>query len=194
MRLILFILLTASLIQTVHASTNTTFVAFDLETTGFSSQSDRIIEIAAVKFQNDKALSGTNWLVNPGISIPQNVIRIHGITDSMVTNQPAFKDVLPEFKAFIGNSVLLSYNAPFDVRFLKAETDRNNLPAITNRVIDVLPLARKWFPDAPSHDLQTLAGYLGIKPDASHRAHADSQTLMEVFMMGQKKAPTEILQ
>ncbi|MDD4870467.1 MAG: 3'-5' exonuclease [Kiritimatiellae bacterium] len=189
--IILMIIFSFPMFIYCESLTNTFFVAFDLETTGFSSLSDRIVEIAAIKFKNGVVVEGRKWLINPGIPIPESAVNVHGITDKMVRKCPSFKDTLPEFAAFIEKSILVAHNAEFDMRFIMAETQRNNFVFPENIVIDNLKLARRSFPDAGSYDLKSLADRLGIDEGKSHRALSDSRTLMKVFIAGLKKFPSE---
>jgi DNA polymerase-3 subunit alpha (Gram-positive type) len=157
----------------------TTFVAFDTETTGFSPASERIVEIGAVKYRGGKIVESTHWLVNPGI--PINNSFVHHITDEMVAGHPPFADTYKAFVRFVGDSVLLAHNASFDVRFMQAEIERNHLEPLPNPVADSLALFRKWYPDAPSHKLGALAEQLGVPSGSRHRAEDDSRTLLLIF-------------
>lgn len=166
---------------------NITFVAFDLETTGFSAEFDRIIEIGAVKFRNGKVLKKRSWLINPSIPIPENSQNLHGITEEMVAESPPFSEVFPEFAGFVKGTVLLSHNAKFDLKFLLAELKRNNMPAPDNTVIDTLKLARVWFPDAGTYSLENLVKHLRIPARTFHRALFDSEYVTAFFIVGVKK-------
>lgn len=185
---VLGLILIASL-SSAQPLTNITFIAFDVETTGFSAESDRIIEIGAVKFRNGKVLGKRSWLINPGIPIPETTQRIHGITDKMVKESPPFSKVFPEFARFIKDTMLLTHNARFDIRFISAELQRNKMSAPENIVIDTLGLARGWFPDAGSYSLENLVKHLGMPAGRFHRALADSEHVTALFLAGVKKLP-----
>lgn len=161
-----------------------TFVAFDTETTGFSPSKDRIVEVGAVKFRNGVILEEKNWLINPKRSIPYWAKRVHGITDEMVKDKPGFAEVYPEFREFIGGSVLLAHNAGFDVTFLTESIQRDELKKPKNRVIDSLTLFRGWFPDSESFSLEALADHLDIKGAGFHRALADSMYIYAILNAG----------
>jgi DNA polymerase III epsilon subunit family exonuclease len=170
--------------------TNTVFVAFDTETTGFSPKNDRIVEIGAVKFRgNGEVLAVTNWLINPGMPIPFYATEVNGITTEMVTNAPVFAAVWPEFAAFCNDSILLAHNATFDIGFLRAELERTGIAPPALPVVDTLPLFRRWFPQAESHSLESLSVYLGVQGEAYHRAEADSLRLINIFSAGMKNRP-----
>ncbi|MDA0577088.1 MAG: 3'-5' exonuclease [Verrucomicrobia bacterium] len=164
------------------AVTNNTFVAFDIETTDLSRDYGRVIEIGAVKFRNNHVIHRKAWLINPGIPIPPAVTGVHGITDAMVADAPAFSKAYAEFLNFIGESVLLAHNARFDVGFLEAEARRNALMLPPNQVIDTLQIARKCYPKADNHRLESLVNMLGLPPGKVHRGLADSDHLRAIFL------------
>ena len=160
-----------------------TFVAYDTETTGFSPDKDRLVEIGAVKFRNGKILARKQWLVKPGMRIPWRAIRVHGITDAMVADQPGAKEVIPKFTKFLGDAVVLAHNASFDVHFVSAEAARNGVPQPKNRVFDTLSLSRNLFPEIPSHRLETLVDLMKIpKQTRFHRALLDADYTAQFFM------------
>jgi DNA polymerase-3 subunit epsilon len=180
-----------------------TFVAFDTETTGLDSNRDQIVEIAAIKFGLElgptKAsadpkvrpviLDTFSQLVKPDMFIPEEAMKIHGITDAMVENAPKIQDVLPDFVRFCGlSTVLVAHNASFDLNFIKAATDAHNSPLLKNPVLDSLKIARKIMNEAPSHQLGELAKRLrreiqvDLNGEKLHRALYDCQVLAEVFI------------
>src|SRR3989344_2971103 len=77
------------------------FIAFDTETTGISSASDCIVEIAAVAFDEEFEQRTFATLVKPPIPIPREVIRIHGIDDTMVADAPPAETALADFLNFL---------------------------------------------------------------------------------------------
>ena len=160
---------------------NVTFVVFDTETTGFSSTSDRMVELGVVKFRNGKMLEEKSWLINPGRKIPYWATKVHGITDQDVKDQPTFKDVYPEFMEFISGSILMAHNARFDIAFISEEARRANLELPHNLVIDSLSLFRRWFPQSKSHSVEAVAKYTQVETLVLHRAVADSMYVFLIF-------------
>ena len=98
-------------------------IAFiDLETTGISLSTDRIVEIAVIKLLPDGSRQVKRKLINPQIPIPKASSDIHGITDEMVKNAPGFKQVANEIKMFIAGCDLGGYNSNrFDIPILMEE-------------------------------------------------------------------------
>lgn len=190
----LLILLAGTVFAASPLVVDTVFVSFDTETTGFSPQNDRLVEIGAVKFRGDgEILSVTNWMINPEREIPYYVTEVHGISTEMAAKAPVFTEIWPEFEAFCDGSVLLAHNAKFDVGFLRAELKRADIDPPALPVLDTLPIFRDWFPHALSHSLEKLSIYLGVSGDTYHRAEADSFHVINIFNVGMKRRSTMTL-
>ncbi len=170
--------------ETALALSDVTFVIFDTETTGLSAKKDRIVELGAVKVRNGKVLEEKSWLINPQRPIPYYAERVHGISDEMVADSPAFKEIYPDFLSFIGDAVLVAHNAPFDIRFVEAEVSRAGFDQPANDVIDSLRLFRNWFPDSDSHSLSSMADYVELPKDPNHRAVMDALVVAMIMEKG----------
>ncbi|HEY3175516.1 MAG TPA: exonuclease domain-containing protein [Candidatus Polarisedimenticolia bacterium] len=162
-------------------------MAFDTETTGLSPVDDRVVELAAVSFRRDGSeVAVFEHLVDPGIPIPPEMTRIHGITKEMVTGRPAIEQILPEFLEFAGDGVLVAHNAPYDVSMLLVPLARmrvrSSLAPPGNLVLDTCALARSAFPGAASYRLGTVARALGVEHAQAHRALSDVRACKEVFL------------
>ena len=120
-----------------------TFCVVDLETTGSSSAYGGITEIGAVKYKGGEEVSRLSTLVNPGQSIPANIVMLTGISDSMVADAPRIEDVLETFLDFAEGTVLVAHNARFDVGFLNAALQRHGYDVLSNVVVDTVTLARR---------------------------------------------------
>ena len=160
---------------------NITFVIFDTETTGFSPAKDRLVEIGAIKVRNGKVLGEKSWLINPQRYIPYYVQQVHHITPDMVKDMPTFAKVYPEFLEFIDGSVLIAHNAPFDIRFISAEANRNGMPPPKNAVLDSLVLFRTWYPDLKSHRVADLIDYFELSTDGMHEHRATDDSLFVYY-------------
>ncbi|MCM1523436.1 MAG: exonuclease domain-containing protein [Ruminococcus sp.] len=153
----------------------TDYTVFDLETTGLWVNSDcKIIEISALKVRNDEVAETFSTLVNPKIHIPSAATRINHITDEMVENAPAIEDIFDDFLAFIGDDVLVGHNIDsFDYNIIYDLHIRFKGTPFQNQYIDTLSLAKKAFPELPSHKLTDLAEHLNIDRSEAHRAEKD---------------------
>jgi len=115
--------------------------------------------------------------------MPPEVTKINGITDAMLAGQSESAQILPDFLRFIGNSVLVAHNAPFDISFINEELGRLGKPALQNKVIDTRIFAKEMFPGLPKYALQDLATRFGIKALDAHRAEDDARVCLELFMI-----------
>ncbi|WP_346887211.1 PolC-type DNA polymerase III [Clostridium sp. UBA1056] len=160
---------------------NSTFVVFDIETTGFSSEQDRIIEIGAVKIENGQVIDRFNELINPKISIPYKITELTSISNDMVKDCKTIEDVLPRFLDFVGDSVVVAHNAEFDTGFIKSKC-RNLGLKFKNGIIDTLPLARFLFPQLKKHKLNVICDYLKISLENHHRAVDDAKATGDILL------------
>jgi len=153
------------------------YVAFDLETTGLMVESDRVVEVGAVRFAADgRELGRFDRLVHPGRPMSPAAQAVHGISDADLAGAPPAADVLPEFLAFLGDpelTTLLAHNAGFDAGFLGRELARLGTPSPGHAVADTLALSRVRLPTQTDHRLDTLARLFGLDTDDAHRALAD---------------------
>ena len=162
---------------------STPFTVFDTETTGLEPKHCRVVEAGAIRFDAMGIKARFNALINPGTPMPPEVTKINGITDGMLKGQPDAAGVLPDFIRFIGDSVLIAHNAPFDISFINEELARLGKPALKNRVIDTRIFAKEMFPDLPKYALQELAVRFGIQAIDAHRAEDDARVCMELFLV-----------
>ena len=158
-----------------------TFVVFDLETTGFSSKNDKIIEIGAVKIREGKVVDRFSEFVNPEINIPYKIIELTGITDDMVKDSETIENILPSFLEFCKGSVIVAHNAGFDVGFIKKNA-KDIGEEFDHPVLDTVPLARYLYPELKKVKLNVVAKHLGISLDNHHRAVDDAKCTGEILL------------
>ena len=91
---------------------------FDIETTGFSPEKNRIIEIGAVKVKDGKITDKFSTFINPDVPIPFDIEQLTGINDSMVLDAPRIDIVLPQFLEFCRGCAMVAHNAAFDIGFI----------------------------------------------------------------------------
>lgn len=158
------------------------YIVFDLETTGISVVSDKIIEISALKVLNGQVVDEFTTLVNPLRPIPHAASMVNGITDDMVAEAPVFDEIFAEFMEFIGDLVLVGHNIhSFDLKFLYREAEGICGRTLTNDYIDTLVLSRSCLPQLPHHRLVDLAAYYHISTEGAHRALNDCHMNQKVF-------------
>lgn len=159
-----------------------TYVVFDLETTGFSSEYDRIIEIGAVKYQNRRRVDSFSCFVNPEIPIPFRIEKLTGINDSMVIDAETIEIVLPKFIDFCEGAVLVAHNADFDSGFIK--TKAKQIMGVDKKytVVDTVALARALLPQLNRYKLDTVAKAVGVSLENHHRAVDDAECCAGIFL------------
>lgn len=152
-------------------------VVFDTETTGLElADGDTVISIGACRIVNGRLLADDTFdqLVDPQRSIPPQSTVFHGLTDADVVGAPPLRQVLPRFRDYVGNAVLMAHNAAFDMRAI------HPLGAgvhFDNVVLDTLLLSRAIDTALDEHDLDSLAERfaLSIPPGARHNALGDAR-------------------
>ncbi len=159
-----------------------TYVVFDLETTGFSSEHDRIIEIGAVKYQNRRRIDSFSCFVNPEIPIPFRIEKLTGINDSMVIDAQTIEEVLPKFIEFCEGAVLVAHNADFDSGFIKAKAKQVMGIDKEYTVVDTVALARVLLPQLNRYKLDTVAKAVGVSLENHHRAVDDADCCAGIFL------------
>ena len=158
-----------------------TYVVFDLETTGFSSAKDKIIEIGAVKVENGEITDKYSTFVNPKIPIPFRITQLTSITDEMVMESPEIETILPQFLKFVGDAVLVAHNASFDVSFIEENCRQQGIePDFTS--VDTVGLARVLLPTLSKFKLNVVAKALNISQEHHHRAVDDARVTAEIYV------------
>lgn len=167
-------------------------VFLDVETTGLS-QNDFIIQFAALKYRHTnggfKEIDKINVYIKPPILISKKIEELTGITNEFLADKPSEDIVVQEIEKFMRNSIPVIYNAPFDMRMLKALYSRNRMSLECDIVLDVLEMARDLVSktDSSSHKLCDIAKLYGVDKDISfHDASGDiraTQKLFHIFML-----------
>ncbi len=161
------------------------FVVIDTETTGLNPQSDRLLEIAAIKYKNNVPIDTFHTLVNPIINIPSRITQINGITNKMVQSAPYIENIIEKVDAFIDNLPIVGHNVSFDIGFLNSAMKKyygNNFAYLPNPVVDTVKLSRKMYPELDNHKLGTIIDYLGIKVNSRHNALEDVKATAVIYL------------
>ncbi|MDE3741368.1 3'-5' exonuclease [Maribacter polysaccharolyticus] len=162
---------------------------FDLETTGTNVAQDRIVEISILKVYPNGNKESKTWLVNPGVPIPDEVVKIHGISNEKVANEPTFKELSKEIYAMIKDSDLGGFNSDrFDIPLLAEEMLRADVDFdMKNMVsIDVQTIFHKM-------EKRTLEAAYKFYCDKdltdAHSAEADTMATYEVLLSQLERYP-----
>ena len=166
-------------------NSGTVFTAVDTETTGLRPDSERIIEIGAVRFSINGVEDTFSTLIYPEKTLSPLITSLTGITYGMLESQPLFTEIADDFISFIEGSKLIAHNAGFDMRFLNMEllrAGKKELKSPAVPAVDTLRYARKAFPELGKYNLPFLAEKLCINPGNAHRALDDALTCMNLFL------------
>jgi DNA polymerase III epsilon subunit-like protein len=173
------------------------FAVFDLETTGLDPVRNEIIEIGAIRINRDSGAHDTfRKLVKPIGRIPKLITRINGISQDMVDSEGIpLEQALREFVGFIGDLPLVSFNADFDMAFLRNAAAQHGL-VVSNSVSCALNLARLAWPSRESYKLCDFAKDAGLSDVEMHSALNDCQLALLVYIaaasiLGAATAPAD---
>lgn len=160
-----------------------TFIVFDLETTGLKAESNEIIEVGAIRFTKGTDTHATfQSLVKPKKPVPKKITDITGITQAMVDSEGRpIDEVLEEFRSFVGELRLVTFNAEFDMAFLQAAAARAGKRPFDNPVSCALKMARRAWPKRKGFRLDDLARDGNINEGKAHRALEDARRALIVY-------------
>jgi|SRR5579875_204268 len=157
------------------------FVVVDLETRGGRPGADQIIEIGAYRCVGGRILDSFQSLVRPARPIPPFITRMTSISNEDVALAPAISDLLPRFRDFLGDAVLVAHNAQFDLSFLDFEYRRVLGAPLRNPVLCTLRLARRLLPSLRRRGLDALAEHFGLATEGRHRGLGDARMAAELL-------------
>jgi len=163
-----------------------TFAVLDTETTGFSPvRGDKLVEVAVVKIREGEVQASEYFstLIDPERSIPPAATRVHKIVNSDVQGKPKFCDVAAELMEFMEDvDYLFIHNSKFDLNFLIAETEKNNITLRLPKIICSVALSKNLYPSYQSHNLNAIAKRLGLEITDGELRH---RALGDVIMTGE---------
>jgi DNA polymerase-3 subunit epsilon len=163
-------------------------VIIDFETTGLSAmQGDRATEVAAVVIDETGIIGRFQSLMNGGRRIPPFVQALTGISNAMIRQAPRAEEVMRQLLDFIAGRPLVAHNAAFDHGFLGAELDRIG-EACPTGLLCSMKVARRIYPEAPNHRLETLIRHARIETTGQyHRALADAEMTALLWLRMERK-------
>lgn len=155
---------------------------FDLETTGTNVAKDRIVEISILKVYPNGNKEGRTWLVNPEMTIPDEVIAVHGISNEKVANEPTFKELAKEIYNIIKDCDLAGFNSDrFDIPLLAEEMLRAEIDFDLKNMLSVD--VQTIFHKMEKRTLEAAYKFYCDKDLAdAHSAEADTIATYEVLL------------
>ncbi len=158
------------------------YVVVDVETTGFAPPADRVIEIAMVRVQGGRITDKYDTLIDPRRPLPGQISRLTGISYSMLAGQPTFDEACQDVLDFLGDSVFVAHNAPFDWRFVQSEVIQSTGRKLLNPRLCTAALARRLVPELDRRNLDEVARFFNLSFQARHRALGDAEVTADVLL------------
>jgi len=169
------------------------YIVLDIETTGLSPKSgDKIIEIRAAEIdKKGNIISRFHQLIHPQRKIPEEVVRIHGITNKKVKLCPSFPEIEDKFLTFIEGASLIIHNASFDLEFILHELTSSGRKRMKDTdIIDSLVIARTAFPNQ-RNNIHALSERFGIPCNHNKPEALSDVTLLSKIWKHLSKLPHE---
>ncbi|HSO62967.1 MAG TPA: exonuclease domain-containing protein [Desulfobacterales bacterium] len=160
------------------------YTVFDTETTGLNPrEGDEIVALGAVRIVNGRLIASECYeqLVKPGTALRPESIRIHGIQPEMLEGQPDVRQVLRSFQRFAEGTILVAHNAAFDMRLLQLQGEGAGI-RFENPVLDTMLLSAVVHSALDEHNIEAIAGRLGITIKGRHTALGDATATAEIFL------------
>lgn len=159
------------------------YTVFDIETTGLSVNYDKIIEIAAVKIENNHIIERYNTFINPERPLSELTTRLTSIKNSDVALARTIDEVIVEFKEFFEGTIMVAHNAHFDMGFIYKTLKDYNLYDGPIPTIDTLTIARSVYAnELKRFNLKAVSRYFKVHLEQHHRANYDTEATAEVFL------------
>jgi CBS domain-containing protein len=158
-------------------------VVIDTETTGLDARIARIIQIGALRIKGQVRAKAEPFqaLINPGVPIPPETTRVHGIWDRDVAEAPMFQAIEPELSSFLNGAILIGHTISFDIAMLQREHQLAGRAFARRRSLDVRMLARIASPSLAKYDLDGLCAWLGVTVEGRHTALGDAVATADIY-------------
>lgn len=160
-------------------------VVFDLETTGFHAEGgDGILSFGAITARGESILEEEHFymLVNPGRSIPRDIVKLTGITEDAVKEAPSVMEGLKQFFEFVDKRMLVAHASGHDKKFLNTALWRTSKVHMTHRVLDTITIAKWLEPKRKDFSLDALLEAHGIPVKSRHHALEDSRMTAKLWI------------
>lgn len=152
----------------------------DIETTGLDSKRDRVIEVGIFKLDKNGNTSEFSQLINPGIKIPKEIRLLTGIKQKDLNNAPFFPEILPVLSEHLKADLFIAHNSRFDFEFLTEEFARLEKELFLPH-LDTVKLARKFYPNYLTYNLDSIIARLKVKVAKRHRGLDDARVLWILY-------------
>lgn len=170
----------------VKESVKKRFIALDFETTGIDSDTDRVVEIGAILYENGKIVKEFDELVNPNMLISPSASQVSHITNEMIASSPSEEEIYPKFIKFLGDALtgetyICAHNARFEIGFITNTLERLGYKA-NFKFIDTLYVSKTLLKGLKNYKQDTVAEHFNIVNKCSHRACTDAETCGNILL------------
>lgn len=166
-------------------------VYVDIETTGGSYRTSRIIEFAAIRVENDVIVETFKTLINPGSSIPHHITNITGISTSDVAEAPFFETAAEQIHNILQGAIFIAHHVRFDYSFIKKQLEICNI-IYNPKMLCSVRISRALYPEAKGHGLEAIINRFGIETQARHRAYDDAEAVKNFLQIAYEQHGTEV--
>lgn len=159
------------------------YTLLDIETTGLNPYRDHVTELGAIKVRNNQIVDQFSKLVvyPKSNKVPAFITKLNGITEELLLSEGVpVKEAMTQFRAFIGDDIIIGYNVNFDLNFLYDLAKKFKLPDLNNDYVDVLRLARAYYPSQHNRLLDCMQR-AGIAEVEQHHGLDDSIDTKKVY-------------
>jgi DNA polymerase-3 subunit epsilon len=176
---------------------NVSFAVVDFETTGLNPETDRIVQLAAIIVNGEgDIVDSFDTIVKPEnpAEYQHGAEHIHGITAEQVSSGMPLREALEQLWAINDGRIFTAHNAPFDLGFLHAESERVGIEGSVEFHIDTLELSRRTTgaDTTRRHNLFALCEHYGIERDKVHDARSDATATAQLLMHLIKELGVEV--
>jgi DNA polymerase III subunit epsilon len=155
-------------------------VFIDIETTGATPYNSRVLEVGAIRVENNKIVREIKQLINPEEYVPGWITKLTGITNEAVWDKPIFRDVADDLETIFEDAIFIAHNVSFDYGFIKQEFKKLGVVFNKDRLCTVR-LSRALYPAQKSHRLDAVIQAHGYSVENRHRAYDDAEVLYKFY-------------
>ncbi|MBR6880308.1 MAG: hypothetical protein IKN14_04420 [Clostridiales bacterium] len=161
------------------------YTVIDIETCGLiGSLRNYVIELSAIRVREGQIIEEYSSLVNPGIPIPDEVVKLTGITNEMVADELSIDTVLPRFLSFVGDDIVVGFNInSFDYNIIYDLSEAILGKPFTNDFVDILYASQRTVPEMKKHSLEYMCNLFGVNDTGAHRALKDCYLTKQIYDM-----------
>lgn len=152
-------------------------VFVDIETTGGSYYTSRVLEIAVIRYEG-AIVDEFHTLINPQSYIPAQITQLTGIRERDVVDAPVFDDIAEQLLEIMDGAVFVAHNVRFDYSFLRMEFAKLGID-FSPKLLCTVRLSRALYPDLKGHSLAKLIERHAIAVGARHRALDDTRAILQ---------------